>query len=336
MNVLKLLFRRADKPLRRTDAEAPRLRPLELEWHDDTTMPIVDWNAAHAKARELHDENDLRDFWWSAAIGWLEALRAQLGDRFRIERSGSFAMLSALPDRQTELTLRTCERYRKSILRMLEGVATSWGHGPHVVLVFEDPDQYYEYISHYYPKEGTFAMSSGVFIQSGYGHFAFVSSKMDTMEPIIAHELTHCLLAPLRLPAWVNEGTAVSMERYLCPNYIDPRNAMFDRRENLRDRKEFWNAQTIQQFWSGKSFKRPDKGSSLSYDLATELTRLIGRDYLRYRAFMNACDRVDAGVAAATAHFNFSLGDLAGAVLGEGRWEPDPKAWNEGTEKGQF
>jgi hypothetical protein len=309
---------------------------LDLEWRTDATMPIVDWRAAHVQARQFQGATALRDFWWSAAFGWLEALRACLGDRFRIEVSGSFAVLSSLPERQCKLAIASCERYRKEILRLLEGVATAWGHGPHVVLVFEDIDQYYDYVGNYYPKEGTFAMSAGMFIQHGYGHFVFVASKMDAMEPTIAHELTHCLLAPLPLPAWVNEGTAVSMERFLCPRYADPRQGLVRLQERARDRAEFWNAETIQEFWSGRSFLRPDRGSALSYELATEMTRLIGRDYPRYRSFMNAASRKDAGISAAATAFEYSLGDLAGAVLGAGHWEPDPDAWLEGTEKGQF
>ena len=107
------------------------------------------------------------------------------------------------------------------------------------------------------------------------------------MEPIIAHELTHCLLAPLKIPAWLNEGTAVNMEKQLCPGAVDRHRGIFVHREAARRRAEFWNAETIQEFWSGKSFNRPDEGCSLSYELAEELTKLIARDYTLYRSYMN-------------------------------------------------
>jgi hypothetical protein len=175
-----------------------------------------------------------------------------------------------------------------------------------------------------------------MFIQHGYGHFVFRSSSVNTMEPTIAHELTHCLLAPLPIPAWLNEGTAVNMQHQLSPHYVDPRQRGSMLHEAVRDRAEFWNTETIQQFWSGKSFMRPDKGSALSYDLAEELTKLIARDYDRYRAFMNSANREDAGVGAAASTLGFTLGNLATAVLGEGAWEPDPARWQEGTERGQF
>lgn len=336
MQFLRRIFKRTDNSLAADAANHGRqISPLHLEWRSDTTMPVADWNAAHRQAKQHQDGSALDDYWWSAAFAWLEALRAHLGDHYRIESSDSFAVLSSLEGRQLQLAIASCERYRKRILRSLDGIASSWGHGPHVVLIFDDIDTYYNYVGNYYPG-GTFAMSSGMFIQHGYGHFVFVRSDLDVMEPIMAHELTHCLLAPLPIPAWLNEGAAVNMEKQLVPHYADPRHRGSMHQEAGRDRAEFWNAQTIQEFWSGKSFLRPDKGSSLSYDLAEELTRLIARDYDHYRAFMNSADRKDAGIEAAAATLGFTLGDLAGAVLGEGSWEPDPLAWQEGTEQGQF
>lgn len=333
MGFLGRLFNRQGKL---PDMDGPRILPLELEWQADMSMPVVDWKAAWRQAKARENDVAPRDFWWSAATAWLDALRLHLGDGFTIANSRHFTMLSNMPERTGRLTLESCERFRKRILHALDGVASSWGHGPHVVLVFDDIDQYYDYVGNYYPKEGTFAMSSGMFIQHGYGHFVFVASMLDAMESTIAHELTHCLLAPLPIPAWLNEGTAVNMEHQLVPHYVDPRHRSSVLKESVRERREFWNATTIQEFWSGKSYLRPDKGSGLSYDLGAELTRLIARDYDRYRTFMNAAHCDDAGAAAAESILGFTLGDLAGAVLGDGDWEPDPGAWAAGTEKGQF
>jgi hypothetical protein len=336
MQFLKRIFKRADKSAAPGSGHVRQISAVELQWYSDTTMPIVDWRPAHEQAKQHQGASALDDYWWSAALGWLEGLRTHLGDRYRIESSSSFAVLSSLEGRPLQLVIASCERYRKHILRTLDGVASSLGHGPHVVLIFDDIDAYYDYVGNYYPDGGTYAMSSGMFIKHGYGHFVFQASSVDRMEPVIAHELTHCLLAPLPIPAWINEGTAVNMEQHISPGYVDPRQRGSMLKEAARDRAEFWNAQTIQEFWSGKSFKRPDKGCSLSYDLAVELTRLIARNFDQYRAFMNAANRKDAGVEAASSTLGFTLGDLAGAVLGEGPWEPDPAAWQEGTERGQF
>lgn len=320
---------RAAEPVR-------NIAPLQLTWRTGTTMPIGDWKAARRAAPRTDDAGALEDYWWSAALAWLEAMRAHLGGHYAITRSEHFALLSSLPDRKRQLTIEFCERTRRRILRALDGIASRWGNGPHVVFIFDNDDQYYSYIGNYYPKRGVFAMSSGVFLPRGYGHFVFVASELYAMEPIIAHELTHCLLAKLPLPAWLNEGTAVNMETALTPGVRDPRRGIFEHREKARERRAFWNAETIQQFWSGKSFLRPDEGSAQSYDLGTELTRLLAKDYDNYRAFMNRAQYADAGSEATQAVYGFTLADLASAVLGDGPWAPDPEKWHDGMERGQF
>lgn len=336
MQLFKRIFYRADRIAKDSVDQDRQIFQPQLTWYSDTTMPIVDWRVAHQEAKQCQDEAALGSYWRSAAVTWLKALRMHLGEHYNIEQSQSFAMLSSLKGKQLQLAVEFCERSRHRILKALSGVASAWGNGPHVVLVFDTIDEYYDYVGNYYPASGEFAMSSGMFIQRGYGHFVFVLSEIAVMEPIIAHELTHCLIAPLAIPAWLNEGTAVNMERQIVPLYRDPRRGIFSHREDEQKRAEFWNANTIQQFWSGKSFLRPDEGCSLSYDLATELTRLIARDYEKYRAYMNSANRTDSGGAAALSVLGFSLGDLATAVLGEGEWEPNPACWQEGTERGQF
>jgi hypothetical protein len=211
MNFLRRLFSAGRQSLAPSTQEDSS--EVELHWLSDATVPVPDWEDAWSLAPSRSDDAAQQRFWWSAARTWVNALRMHHGEHYAIESSKSFVLLSTLDPQQRKLLLDYCERARVRILRTLEGVASSWGHGPHVVLVFEDVDAYYEYIGNYYPKSGVFGMSSGMFIQSGYGHFVFVASDMFEMEPIIAHELTHCLLAPLSIPAWLNEGTAVNMEK---------------------------------------------------------------------------------------------------------------------------
>ena len=330
MKWLRRLFRPLAADAAATERQ-PRIGPVELPWRDDTSMPIVDWKAARQPMRGVEDAATLDDYWWSAAVAWLEALRAQLPDGFRVRTSPHFALLSNQPEPELRTTIEACERYRKAILWTLDGVARAWGHGPHVAIVFDTVDQYYDYIGNYYPREGVFAMSSGVFLNHGYGHFVFVSTQMWRMDPVIAHELTHCMLAPLPIPTWVNEGTAVNLEHQLVRQGDDPRDRAARLHERLAERGRYWNARTIQAFWSGEAFHLPEEGSKRAYDLAAELTRLIAQDYPRYRAFMNAAHRDDAGAAAAPATLGLPLGGLVEAVLGDGDWEPQPARWGQET-----
>ncbi len=199
------------------------------------------------------------------------------------------------------------------------------------VLIFAGVNRYYEYVSHYYPREGEFAQSGGMFIHEGYGHFVFVADDMSTMEPTIAHELTHCLVQHLPLPAWLNEGIAVNVEERLFP----PSASRLRAAAELRPKHgEFWDRTTIQEFWSGKSWLRPGDANTLSYDLARQLVRLAATDPDAFRAFTNAADAADGGAAAARAHLGHPVASLVKTVLGRGPWRPRPDTWTDGIERG--
>jgi len=309
---------------------------IAMHWRAGTSMPIPDWDALWNAAPGTAEAPALHKYSLQAAQAWLHALKTHLGASYATSASEHFLLLSPLPSRSANLTLQACERMRHRILRALPDIASTQGYGPHVVLVFDTHDAYYAYIDNYYTEPGEYAYSSGMFLQYGYGHFVFAMDQLATMEPIIAHELTHCLVAHLSLPAWLNEGTAVGMEKRLCPRDADPRDAAFALRERTAKRTAFWNEATIQQFWSGKSFMRPDEGNMLSYELGEDLTRLLSRDYDRFAAFANAVRREDAGAAAASGCLGIELGDAAAAILGDGDWQPRPECWHEGLERGQF
>src|SRR5439155_15479306 len=124
--------------------------------------------------------------------------------------------------------------------------------GKDILIVFDDVDAYYRYVSHYYPESGEFGLSSGMYINVGCGHFVTVKSDLRVIEPVIAHELTHGCVSHLSLPAWLNEGLAVNTEQCLSP----PGPPRFTPRQMHNKHRRFWGHSEIQEFWSGKSFLR--------------------------------------------------------------------------------
>jgi hypothetical protein len=332
--------------LRRFFALAPAVAPasehelplpsVDMIWEADTTYPVPDWSALREAAPHQTEAAARHAYYTAAARAWLNAMLAQLGENFGIAASPNFLLLSDLTARENELALQYCERTRSRILGGLPGIAAATGHGPHVALIFANQEQYYDYVGNYYPEKGAFALSSGMFLCAGYGHFVFVANDLSRMELVIAHELTHCLVMHLPIPAWLNEGIAVSTEKRLHPAWYQPGQGLYSEKELARKHAAFWNAQTIQEFWSGKSFKRPDEGNLLSYDLGERLTRLAASDYALFTRFVTAAERTDGGAASARAHLGVALSDLAAAVLGDGDWTPQPACWREGTEAGQF
>lgn len=147
---------------------------VTLPWRSGTSHPIPDWEA-HT-ATQPADEAQRDAFWTAAAESWLVALGASFGQEFAIARSPRFLLLSNLPERRRDLVLGYGERTRKAILRNLDGIAASTGYGPHVIVVVEDADQYYDYVANYYPESGEFAYSSGMFLHAGYGHFVLIAT----------------------------------------------------------------------------------------------------------------------------------------------------------------
>lgn len=311
-------------------------QPIEaslMHWRADTALPLPDWNAMQAPVDAFGGA--LHIFWSGAARAWLEELGATLGKHYAITESKNFMWLAALRTREQQIALNYAEQTRRRILQFLTGIARDDGYGKTVILVFDSMERYYDYIAHYYPdspEHGEFAFSGGMFIDDGYGHFVFVADDLQRLEPVIAHELTHCLVRHLPLPAWVNEGIAVNTEQRLCP----PQGSMFTLDELREKHLLFWNDETIQEFWSGKSWLRPDDGNLLSYDLAKTFITLAARDWNAFVPFINAADSADAAEAAARQYLGYSVAHLAEAVLGVDRWVPDPARWSEGVERGQF
>ncbi|GAB2507384.1 hypothetical protein [Lysobacter humi (ex Lee et al. 2017)] len=309
--------------------------PVELEWMADADWPIPDWQAI-ADAQRPDWDDDRRDAYWTeGAYRWLERMGQRWEPHLPVHESDHFLLLSSASPRECEVTLAFCERSRRRILQFLPGIASPQRMGKHVLITFADQDDYYGYVSNYYPP-GEFAMSSGMFIDSGYGHFlAAEGERYEVIEPVISHELAHCLVCHLPLPAWLNEGIAVNTEHHFFPALADPRAQQYFPQEMVAKHAAFWNEQTIQEFWSGKSFVRPDEGCMLSYDLATKITRLAAGDFNAFRQFVNRADGADAGVAAEDA-LGFPVRNLIEAVLGDGPWDPCPELWREGIERGQF
>lgn len=301
----------------------------EMHWRTDADLPIPDWSAQpwpEGSDDVLHGHAN------GLAAAWLDATKEVLAGRYARAESANFMLLSCLESRTRDVLLDYLERSRKRVLATLPGIADDAGHGKTVVMVFGDEEIYYRYIANYGSDSSQpEAYSGGMFVDAGYGHFVFTQSPFERMEPVVVHELTHCLVRHLPIPAWLNEGLAVNTEhRFVKPQPRYRPNEL----QYLFER--FWNESTIQEFWSGKSFLRPDDGQPLSYELAQLLVQLLGKDYEMLARFCEVASYEDGGEAAATAVLGLSLEELVAAVLGPGVWKPDTALWAAGTEKGQF
>ena len=281
------------------------------------SIPRPNWDAI-ASWVELNVESvSADDSWTQIARDWLARLAQSLPQGHAVLESPQFLLLASDESLGNRL-LSYSERARRIILKTLDGVASDKGYGKHVVLLFAAADSYYDYVTDFYPAEGEFGLSGGMFLDVGYGHFAVCPAYGDDYERVIAHELNHALLRHLPLPLWLNEGVTQVMEDIVQ----DSSYFMVDH-ETLRRHRAYWNAKTIDMFWSGDSFYSPDDGQELSYHLSQVLFRNLMSDYPNaVNDILKEATFVDAGNAAFVDSCSTPLAERVAQFLGDGNWAP--------------
>ncbi|MEQ1662099.1 MAG: hypothetical protein ABL877_05345 [Thiobacillus sp.] len=297
-------------------------------------MPVPDWTAVWQWVESL-DVDKRHQAWTACERSWLAHFTQTLGKSYRLTESKTAMLVSSQDNQVAAVTHAYMEKTLRRIVRVLDGVAATPEFGKDLLILFDDDEAYYHYVARYYPDEGEFAASSGMYLDHGCGHFVSMQTEFHALEPVIAHEMTHACLGHLPLPAWLNEGLAVNTE-----NRLAPRGQPLYTPEQMQDKhRQFWGENEIQEFWSGKSFLRADDGNLLSYDLAQTLVAHFAADWDVFKRFANAADLADAGSSAAVTHLGVDLGLAASALLEKPHhagWNPAPENWQAPPEKGAF
>jgi len=290
----------------------------------------MDWHAARAWAAGIADEAERQRATEQAQRAWLLHLRDAFGDHFRLHETPQAWVLSSLESRVVLATADYVARTRERVVRVLGRLADPAAQQRSIVLVMDHDEDYYAYVACYYPDtpaEGeVFAFSSGMFVHAGCPHFLVKRADLSAIEPVIAHEMTHSALAHLRLPTWLDEGLAVNTEHRLTGT---PR-LIHTPHELQRMHERFWGHAEVQQFWSGRSFHRPDDGNLLSYELARILVQQLSRDWPSFERFVLAVSQDDAGARAAREVLGIELGGSVAALMQKPQalgWSPEPTRW---------
>ena len=282
-------------------------------------LPALDWDAVYSWLDETEDEAVKAEAWGKVEHAWLTHLREALGGDYHLIESDQSIVLTTLSSARAKAMISFMERTHQRILQILDGVAQLPTWGKDILIVFDDGDDYYRYASRYYPDAGEFALSSGMHISSGCGHYITMKADLNSIEPIIAHESTHGCLGHLPLPLWLNEGLAVNMEARLTGKLDNEWTSEEMRHKHL----SFWDAQEVQQFWSGESFQRTDDGNRLSYDLAGILVKQFSADWDSFKSFVLAAHAHDAGAEAASLYLGVDLGVAVCSLMDK----PNHLAW---------
>ncbi len=290
--------------------------PQAWQLYEGFHQPV--WTEINARIKTLMiSEVDRQTALHDASVQWLNRLKGEMGDRFRLGESRHFLLVAAKSDVPFRYFLGQCESALVQLRARLGEAAWRWPHGKHAVLMFEDEDDYYRYISYFHPDGGAYGFSSGMCLRGGGYVHTVLAPQRDNL-PTLVHELVHLCLTGRRLPVWLDEGLATHLERELTG-----RGAHRIDKESIAEQRACWNSETIQRFWSGESFRLGDE-RTWSYGLAEHLVALLSREFGDLGAFIGAARREDAGQAAARTHLDVDLSDVAAAFLGEGDWQWRP------------
>ncbi|BEP41750.1 hypothetical protein [Variovorax sp. V15] len=292
-------------------------------------LPLLDWKAVDAWTGAIDDPGLRYKGKLLAQRAWLLHLRDALGPHFHLHESDKAFVLSSLEDVVAVATSAYVATTRTRIQRLLADIAHFEEHGKSILVVMDDDDAYYDYVSGYYPDSGEFAFSGGMFIDAGCPHFLVKRADLAAIEPVIAHEMTHSALSHLKLPRWLDEGLAVNTERKLAGAGVLP---LGEREQLRRSHLKFWDEARIQEFWSGASFFRTDEGNQLSYELARILVEQMGQNWELFTRFASSAKREDGGAEAAREVYDMDLGAYACILMErepDAQWTPDPQSWRD-------
>lgn len=330
------IYSAAGEPARQL--KIPGIEPIDVAaiFGISDQLIFADWTRIDELLAPLPEGKAQSDAWAACQLSWLQHLGTALGPTYQVLSSGDAFLLSNLQPRPAKAALEFLGSTRRHIVGgILKDIAQPPRRGKDILIVVEEHEAYYDYVAHYYPSEGDFAASSGMYIDAGCGHFVTVASSMHSMEAVIAHELTHACVAHLPIPAWLNEGLAVNTESRIAHTYAE-----YGRPQQVhRDLQRYWAEDNIQNFWCGSSYIRPEEGSALSYHLGRIMVEQMSLDWPSFRAFTLQANRADAGQAAAEEHLQARLGAYVCALLQKEYtmdWEPNPARWMQAPEAGAF
>ena len=291
-----------------------------FDFEDGFSRP--QWETIRAAIESTIEPENRELAWDEATVQWLCQTAVDLGGNYWLTESESFCLLSPVSPVTASNLLRFAERARDVIQRNLKDVASRPAHRE-VILIFEDEDDYYTYLSHFY-KSDQMPRTAGVHLRRDYPHVALVFHDEVDACHTIAHELTHAALHGLPAPLWVEEGVCETLRRMIGgPQTASGRGTPPVMCGELSEQHhEFWNEKNIQEFWAGVSFFGDQDAQALSYSLAEVIVHLLSGDQDGLLEFISRAHYDDAGQTAALECLGRNLGDVVAEFLGPGNWRP--------------
>ena len=256
---------------------------------------------------------------------WLARLVDALGGAHTLHETKSFFLLSTRDVAGNKATIEMLDKTRDHVLATLGKAAGIKDTRKLIILRLTNEDATWAVWASIQPE----SPEAVEFFSTGSWPVIFCEGHRPTGDywRLVGSTVDH-LLGYLPMPAWLY----YSLGSALRVDLLGGRFATLD--EELFDlHNHCWNAQSIQDFWSGKAFGDRDWGN-LSYNLACVFLDILRRelhpDYVKLQRFIQTASRADGGEAAAQRFFGVSLGEIAAVFLGDAaNWTPRPATWRK-------
>ena len=313
---LRSLLRRTDTP--RAARDLLVLSPDETShlFETHSGLPQVDWGMAETWASRRATAPTEHDRYRRAIAGaWLDAVCAALPTDHKRWRHTHIEGLAPIDNSTAQRIAAFADRAAVTIAGAMQPITDESHIEPVAIVALQARKDYYSFIAPFYPDEGEFATSGGVYIRERDWSWPVIAmpveSNRHSLEQTIAHELTHHALSGRDIPLWAEEGLTQMMEERVTGT--PSLRFDFDTRDRHADH---WDDDSLQRFWSGDAFHSPHEDEQeLAYNLSQLIVRgLLTRQPTQFFAFARTATRDDNGEAAAREHLGVELAALADAL----------------------
>jgi hypothetical protein len=290
--MLKWLLRRflpGPKPPPLPDLLSVPRADVEHLWHRQHDFPRIDWFAADRWIAARPQDQSPNSWRRAIMAACLDEVRDSLTTDHRRWRSAHVEGLAPLEGGTGHSVKALADRAFVKLHADLQPIRGSGPIPPIAIVLIEPMAAYLDFTSTYFPDEGEFATSGGLYLNEGPDAFPLIAvnaSSRHACEATVAHELTHHALHGCNLPPWAEEGLTQMMEERLA------RAAPFTlSHEQVHRHRECWDDANLPDLLDGSAFLSPhDDVQELAYHLALWIVHAeLAANPKRFFAFLAAC-----------------------------------------------
>jgi hypothetical protein len=252
------------------------------------------------------------------SMSWCKHWSSISSNKMKVYTSPNLVLISYDDDKRNELLLKFAEKAYQEIHSFTGGMLTKQEARRHLVIHVTSEDYYlFEDINHTGWLEPV--STGGKFCPGVVPYMIFHSNEgSDLPDIVLAHELCHSLMSIKKLPLWLDEALACTIEKKIT-GVSSYDWSLKTGLENV----DFWDWETIQFFWTGESFSM-EESQKFSYLLAQGLMNCIIKNHgKQFFVFAKHASKYDAGNAAAKKYLGCDLSQIASEYLGSDDWRPN-------------